>query len=166
MAGDCHRTHISSSALWQLMSASTRNATSSGLSAKPIRLSFRPGEGRCVSWLFRPKPRISALAKSAMLFSDSSRDRPWSQYYCCMLAVNAAYAEKYPVATKRVVRAILKSVDICANEPEARGTLLVSERVALSEYDYALQSLRRTPLRQLARIRSRGYAPVLRTAAA
>ena len=29
-------------------------------------------------------------------------DRPWSQYFCCMLAGNAEFVRKYPVATKRV----------------------------------------------------------------
>ena len=42
-------------------------------------------------------------------------DHQWSQYFCCMLAGSAEYVEKYPVATKRVVRAILKSADLCAS---------------------------------------------------
>jgi len=40
-------------------------------------------------------------------------DRPWSQYLCCMLAANRDYAARYPVATKRVIRAVLKP-PICA----------------------------------------------------
>ena len=43
---------------------------------------------------------------------NSAMDRPWSQYFCCMLAGNREFVRKYPVATKRVVRAILKGI-IC-----------------------------------------------------
>ena len=51
----------------------------------------------------------------------TATDRPWSQYFCCMLAGNTTLSADYPVATKRVVRAILKSADICVAEPEAGG---------------------------------------------
>src|SRR5215472_1024961 len=37
-------------------------------------------------------------------------DRPWSQYFCCMLGGNLQYVRNNPVATKRVLRAILKAV--------------------------------------------------------
>ena len=37
---------------------------------------------------------------------NSAMDRPWSEYFCCMLAGNREYVRKYPIATKRVVRAI------------------------------------------------------------
>ena len=42
---------------------------------------------------------------------NSTIDRPWSQYFCCVLAGNRDYARKNPVATKRVLRAILKAAD-------------------------------------------------------
>jgi hypothetical protein len=32
-------------------------------------------------------------------------DRPWSPYFCCILAGNRDYVSEYPVATKRVLRA-------------------------------------------------------------
>ena len=47
-------------------------------------------------------------------------DRPWSQYFCCMLAANREYATRYPVATKRVIRAVLKAADLCAGDPSRR----------------------------------------------
>ena len=49
---------------------------------------------------------------------NSTTDRPWSQYYCCMIAGNREWVRKHPVAAKRALRAILKSADICALEPE------------------------------------------------
>lgn len=93
---------------------------------------------------FPPEAQDLRARKIGHVILDSSRDRPWSQYYCCMLAVNAVYAEKHPAATKRVVRAILKSADICSAEPERVARLLVDEG-RIEQYDYALQSLRELP---------------------
>ena len=45
---------------------------------------------------------------------NSAIDRPWSQHFCCMLTANREFVRKYPVATKRVLRAILKATDFCA----------------------------------------------------
>jgi NitT/TauT family transport system substrate-binding protein len=67
-------------------------------------------------------------------------DRPWSQYFCCMLAGNREYVRKNPVATKRALRAILKATDLCATEPEPTARRLVDRGVA-PRYDYALQTL-------------------------
>jgi len=75
---------------------------------------------------------------------NSMLDRPWSQYFCCMLAGNADYVQNYPVATKRAVRAILKSADICVSEPERAARLLVDKGYA-TEYDFALQALKEIP---------------------
>jgi len=36
---------------------------------------------------------------------DTTMDKPWSQYYCCQLAVNRDWARRNPIATKRVTRA-------------------------------------------------------------
>jgi NitT/TauT family transport system substrate-binding protein len=35
-----------------------------------------------------------------------------------MVAGNTDFIHEHPVATKRVLRAILKATDICANEPK------------------------------------------------
>ena len=93
---------------------------------------------------FPPEAQDLRARKVGHVILDSAKDRPWSQYYCCMLAVNAAYAEKYPAATKRVVRSILKSADICAAEPERVARLLV-DGGRTEHYDYAVQSLRELP---------------------
>ena len=49
---------------------------------------------------------------------NSAADRPWSQYFCCMLIANRDFVRQNPVATKRALRAILKAADLCAHEPE------------------------------------------------
>jgi NitT/TauT family transport system substrate-binding protein len=56
---------------------------------------------------------------------NTAVDRPWSQYFCCLLGGNREYVRKNPVATKRALRAILKATDICATEPERAAQRLV-----------------------------------------
>jgi NitT/TauT family transport system substrate-binding protein len=71
-------------------------------------------------------------------------DRPWSQYFCCMLTGHREYVRKYPVATKRVLRAILKATDLCAADPTRVAQSLVA-RGFTTRYDYALQTLGEVP---------------------
>ena len=77
-----------------------------------------------------------------------------------MLDGNRDFVRNYPVATKRVLRAILKAADICAAEPERAAQQLV-DRGFTARYDYALQTLTELPYDQLARVRSRGHDAVL-----
>jgi NitT/TauT family transport system substrate-binding protein len=72
---------------------------------------------------------------------NTAVDRPWSQYFCCMLGANREYARRNPVATKRALRAILKATDLCATDPDAASRRLV-DRGFTARYDYALQTLR------------------------
>ena len=75
---------------------------------------------------------------------NSATDRPWSQYYCCMLVGRTEFVQKYPVATKRIVRAYMKATDLCVNEPERVARLMVDRAIA-PRYDYALQTLKELP---------------------
>jgi NitT/TauT family transport system substrate-binding protein len=75
---------------------------------------------------------------------DSTVDQPWSEYFCCMLAGNRDFVREYPVATKGVVRAILKAVDLCATAPKSAARRLVDGGLT-ERYDYALQTLRELP---------------------
>jgi len=71
---------------------------------------------------------------------SSIADRPWSQYYCCLLVTRTEFARAYPVATRRVLRAILKAADLCTSQPARTAQLLVDSGYA-TRYDYALQAL-------------------------
>jgi NitT/TauT family transport system substrate-binding protein len=75
---------------------------------------------------------------------NSAMDRPWSQYFCCMLYGNGGFAQKYPVATKRAMRAILKATDICTTDPARVARQLVDGGFT-DRYDYALQTLSELP---------------------
>ena len=75
---------------------------------------------------------------------NSATDRPWSQYFCCILFSRTEFVQKYPVATKRIVRAYLKATDLCANEP-ARVARLMVDQGFTPHYDYALETLQELP---------------------
>jgi NitT/TauT family transport system substrate-binding protein len=67
-------------------------------------------------------------------------DRPWSQYFCCMLIGASDFVRRCPIATKRVVRAMLRATDICAAKPDWVAQRLV-DRGFTPRYDYARQGL-------------------------
>jgi NitT/TauT family transport system substrate-binding protein len=67
-------------------------------------------------------------------------DRPWSQYFCCVLIGHTEFVRQYPIATKRAVRAILKATDVCATEPERAARQLVEGGFARHYYT-ALQTV-------------------------
>jgi NitT/TauT family transport system substrate-binding protein len=98
-------------------------------------------EGRIDAFLAAPPDLQEVRAKNiGHVIVSSITDRPWSQYYCCMLATSTEFARKYPVATKRVLRAILKATDLCVSEPDRVARLLVEQGYS-ARYDYALQAL-------------------------
>jgi NitT/TauT family transport system substrate-binding protein len=75
---------------------------------------------------------------------NSTIDRPWSQYFCCMIAANREFVRKNPIATKRAFRAILKGDAMCALEPERAAKLLVDKGIT-AQYDYAVQMMKELP---------------------
>jgi len=91
-----------------------------------------------------PVPQELRAHKIGHVVVNSAMDRPWSEYFCCMLAGNREYVRKYPVATKHVVRAILKGADLCAREPTLAAQTLVEGGFTHRD-DYALQTLRDVP---------------------
>src|SRR5262249_39500937 len=98
-------------------------------------------EGKIDAFLAAPPDLQEVRARNiGHVIVSSVTDRPWSQYYCCMLATSTEFASKYPVATKRVVRAILKAADFCASEPKLAARRLVEQGLT-KRYDYALEAL-------------------------
>jgi NitT/TauT family transport system substrate-binding protein len=111
-------------------------------SAKPIQLFV---DGKTDAFLgFPPDPQELRAQRIGHVVVNSAIDRPWSQYFCCMLAGNREFVRKYPVATKRAARAILKAADLCVNEP-ARAARRLVDGGFTGRYDYALQTLRELP---------------------
>ena len=108
-------------------------------SAESIRLL---ADGKIDAFLaFPPEPQELRAKRIGHVVVNSAVDRPWSQYFCCLIAANREFVRKHPAATKRVVRAILKASDLCALEPERAARSVVTKGHATS-YEYALQTMR------------------------
>jgi NitT/TauT family transport system substrate-binding protein len=95
---------------------------------------------------FPPEPQEIRARHIGHTIVNTVVDRPWSQYFCCMPVARAEYVERYPMATKRVLRALLKATDLCASEPErARAARLLVDQGFTERYDYALETLNAIP---------------------
>jgi NitT/TauT family transport system substrate-binding protein len=98
-------------------------------------------EGKIDAYLaIPPEPQQLRARHFNHVIFNSIVDRPWSQYFCCMLSGNRDYVDKSPVATKRVLRAFLKAADLCATEP-ARAARTIVDGGFTDRYDYALAAL-------------------------
>src|SRR5262245_5915094 len=90
---------------------------------------------------FPPEPQALRARKIGHVVVNSSIDRPWSQYFCCVLAGNRDFVQKHPIATKRAMRALLKAADFCASDPTAAARRMVDGGFSDS-YDDALLTLK------------------------
>src|ERR1700730_7314376 len=111
-------------------------------SPKPMELF---AEGGIDAFLgFPPEPQELRAGNIGRVIVNRAIARPWSQYFCCMLAGHRDYVRRNPVATKRFLRAVIKATDLCATQPE-----LVAQRIVdagfTPRYEYALQSLKEIP---------------------
>jgi NitT/TauT family transport system substrate-binding protein len=105
-------------------------------------------EGKIDAYLgFPPNPQEFRARKIGRVVVNSTVDRPWSQYFCCMLVGNRDFVRRNPVATKRALRAIMKSADVCAAAPEKVAKAVVAKGLA-KNYDYTLQAIRELPYRR------------------
>ena len=93
---------------------------------------------------FPPGPQELHARGIGHVLLSTVMDRPWSQYFCCMLMGSREFVRNHPVATKRVMRAILKAADLCASQPERAARSLVDGGFA-PRYDYAVQTLSDVP---------------------
>jgi NitT/TauT family transport system substrate-binding protein len=93
---------------------------------------------------FPPVPQELRAKRIGHVVVNSAIDKPWSQYFCCILAANRQFVDNHPVAAKRALRAILKATDICANEPERAARHMVDGGFTGS-YAYALQTMKEVP---------------------
>jgi hypothetical protein len=91
----------------------TRRAFLSGLTLVETAglLGLRPGP---VAAEPPPEPQDLRTRKIGHILVNSNVDRPWSRYFCCMVAAHRPFVQQHPIATKRALRAILKGTDVCA----------------------------------------------------
>jgi len=102
-------------------------------------------EGEVDAFLaFPPQPQEMRRLKAGHVLVNTTFDRPWSQYFCCMGAMKAEFVQQNPIATKRAIRALLKAVDLCSDEPEATARFLADKGFA-PNYETGLEILKEIP---------------------
>jgi NitT/TauT family transport system substrate-binding protein len=108
-------------------------------SPKPMELF---AEGKIDAFLgLPPEPQELRARKVGHVIFNSAIDRPWSQYFCCMLAGNRTYVREHPVATKRFLRAVMRAAELCTAQPERSARSIVDAGFT-PRYDYALQTMK------------------------
>jgi NitT/TauT family transport system substrate-binding protein len=119
------------------------------LSARTVPDSMRLFvEGKADAFLgFPPQPQELRAKKIGHVIVNTTSDRPWSQYFCCVAAVRREFAARNPVATKRALRAMLKAADICADQPERAARHLVRKGYE-PRYEVALEVVKSLQYRQ------------------
>ena len=75
---------------------------------------------------------------------NTTTDRPWRDYFCCVIIGNSNFVKQNPVATKRALRAMLKATDLCALQPELAARSVIANGFP-TEYERALQVFREIP---------------------
>jgi len=92
-----------------------------------IRIRAKPGHTICPTIAFPPETQELRARKIGNVIANSAQDRPWSNYFCCVVAGNMQFVRKYPAATKRVLRAILKATGLCVSEPRRVAQLMIEQ---------------------------------------
>ncbi|MFZ2078705.1 MAG: ABC transporter substrate-binding protein, partial [Xanthobacteraceae bacterium] len=127
-------------------------------SPRPIELF---AEGKIDGFLgFPPDPQELHARKIGRVIVNSTIDRPWSQYFCCMLAAHRDYVRKHPIATKRVIRAIAKAADLLRHRADA-GREAYRRRRFHRTVRLCAADAQRNPIRKMAGVRSRRHDSVL-----
>jgi NitT/TauT family transport system substrate-binding protein len=104
---------------------------------KPMELFVK---GRIDAFLgFPPEPQQLRAAQLGHVLVNTAVDRPWSQYFCCMLAGSPGYVRAYPNATRSVLRAVLKAADLCATDSAGTARRL-ADGGRVPQADYAAQT--------------------------
>jgi NitT/TauT family transport system substrate-binding protein len=93
---------------------------------------------------FPPEPQELRARKVGQVILSTATDKPWSDYFCCMIHGNRTWIRDHPVATKRFLRATFKAADFCSAEPETAARRLVDGGFT-KRYDYALQTIEDVP---------------------
>jgi NitT/TauT family transport system substrate-binding protein len=108
-------------------------------------------DGKIDAMMWGPPASIEMRDKIGHVLVNTTTDKPWAQYFCCMYYSTRAFVSQHPVATKRALRALLKAADICALEPERVARLMLARDASKDyewHYDTLLQGLKEIPYGQ------------------
>jgi len=102
---------------------------------------LRRRKDRCVPGFSRSRRNCGPADRSCD--RHSTLDRPWSQYFCCMLAGNADSSATIRPRPSVVLRAILKRLTSASRTQASRATGFGWGVTA--SYEYALQTMKEVP---------------------
>jgi NitT/TauT family transport system substrate-binding protein len=104
-------------------------------------------EGKIDAFMsFPPGPQELMDKGVGRLLLDTNVDKPWSQYFCCVIIGQSDFVRENPIATKRALRALLRANDIVARDPESATRKLLEKKLwNESERKYVLQALKDIP---------------------
>jgi NitT/TauT family transport system substrate-binding protein len=102
-------------------------------------------EGKVDAYMgFPPEPQELRAKKVGHVVVSTTTDKPWSQYFCCLLAARRDFVSKNPGATKRILRAMIRAANLCASDP-GRATQILVDRGLVTQRDYVLQMMKEVP---------------------
>jgi len=104
-------------------------------------------EGKIDAFITFPPWQLDLIEQGiGHLLIDTNIDKPWSQYFCCVVSGQSYFIEKNPIATRRALRAILKAVDIVGRDPVlAARTIIAKKFRPEAEYGSILRALKEIP---------------------
>ena len=122
-------------------------------------------EGKVDAFLgFPPDPQELRARKIGHVVVNSATDRPWSQYFCCMVVANREFVaqasgrdQARPARHPEGGRGVRPG-------PGSGGARVLATAASTYPSPLVLQALKEVPLRPVARVRPGGYAPLLRPA--
>ena len=97
--------------------------------------------------LWPPDSQVFREQKIGHVILNTTTDRPWRDYFCCVITGNQKFVQKNPVATKRALRALLKATDLCSNEPELAARAVIDNGFPTT-YERAVQVFSEIPYAQ------------------
>jgi NitT/TauT family transport system substrate-binding protein len=93
---------------------------------------------------FPPQTFVIRESGSSHVILNNTTDNPWRHYFCCMVTARREFVSRYPVATKRALRAFVKAIQFCSLEPQRAARILLERGITTRE-DFALRTLREVP---------------------
>ena len=93
---------------------------------------------------FPPQPQELRIKRIGRPIVNTTLDKPWSQYFCCLVGSTHEFTRANPVATKRALRALLKAADICSKEPQ-KVAKFMAEKGYEPRYEIGLDVLNSLP---------------------
>jgi NitT/TauT family transport system substrate-binding protein len=95
---------------------------------------------------FPPGPQQLKAAGIGHALIDTNVDRPWSQYFCCVIMGRRDFIKKNPIATRKVLRSILRANDIVAQDPAMAAQMLVDRKLRKADdQEFIAQAFREIP---------------------